>query len=79
MLLESILIAAALAPTPSWATDGPWTFVDEEARDGRNVLSFRSIVLRSEPAQPVDTEDLSDEDVSYALVLIGPSPDTART
>ena len=51
-MMTILLLSAALAAPPS-----EWTFVDETTRDGRSMVTFRTVELAASPTRPLDAAD----------------------
>src|SRR5437660_4457452 len=65
MCWASILMAP---PDPP----GDWTFVDEAARDGRSVLTYRTVELAESPPWPLHPDDKPAAGSTYGTVGLGP-------
>jgi len=71
--LVPALVLAALNACPAYA-QSEFALVDETSFDGQDVLHFRSVVLRDEPARPILSEQTFEPDTRYGLLPVGDTP-----
>jgi hypothetical protein len=64
-----LLSAALLAPA---APPGDWTFVDETTRDGRSLVTFRTVELSDTPTRPLDPADKPPAGSKFGSAGVGP-------
>jgi hypothetical protein len=65
-----LLLTAALAAPAD--PRGDWKFVDESARDGRSVVTFRTVELADSPTRPLHTDDNPPAGSKFGSVGVGP-------
>jgi hypothetical protein len=63
-----LLLAASIAAPPG----SDWKFVDESKRDGRSVVTFRTVVLSGTPSRPLHPDDKPPQGARFGSVGIGP-------
>jgi hypothetical protein len=63
-----IALLAALALPPG----GGWTFVDEAFRDGRQVVTFRTVELADTPTRPLHRDDVPPAKARFGTLALGP-------
>lgn len=66
LLLLSVVLAAP--PDPP----GDWKFIDESARDGRSVLTFRTVELADAPTRPLHADDKPPAGSKFGSAGVGP-------
>src|SRR5438128_9312 len=69
-MMSILLLSTALAAPPSPA--GDWTFVDEAARNGRSMVTFRTVELAATPTRPLDAADKPPAGSRFGSVGVGP-------
>jgi hypothetical protein len=62
-----LLAVGLLAPSP-----GGWNFVDESTREGRSVVTFRTVELADSPSRPLHPDDRPPAGSRYGSVALGP-------
>lgn len=62
------LLAAAAPPDPP----GDWKFVDEAARAGRSVVTYRTVELADAPTSPLHADDKPPAGAKFGSVGLGP-------
>src|SRR5262245_65404277 len=65
-----LLLAGVLTAPPD--PPGDWKFVDEATRDGRSVLSFRTVELAEAPTRPISADDKPPAGSRFGSVGVGP-------
>jgi hypothetical protein len=65
-----LLLAGVLAAPPD--PPGDWKFVDEATRDGRSVLTYRTVELAEAPTRPLSADDKPPAGARYGSVGVGP-------
>jgi hypothetical protein len=63
-----VLLAAAVAAPPG----SDWKFIDESARDGRSVVTFRTVELADTPTRPLHPDDMPPAGAKFGSVGLGP-------
>jgi hypothetical protein len=63
-----LLLAASVVAAP--ASD--WEFVDESSRDGRSVVTFRTVELADAPSRPLHPDDRPPAGSRFGSVALGP-------
>src|SRR3954469_332693 len=51
---------------------GDWAFVDEAARDGRGVVTFRTVEMADAPTRPLHPGDTPPAGAKFGSVGVGP-------
>src|SRR5262245_18446649 len=65
-----LLLAGVLTAPPD--PPGDWKFVDEATRDGRSVLSFRTVELAEAPTRTLSADDKHPAGSQFGSVGVGP-------
>src|SRR5713101_542777 len=66
-MMTILLLSAALSAPP-----GDWTFVDEAARGGRSMVTFRTVELAATPTRSLDPADKAPAGARFGSVGVGP-------
>ena len=61
-----------LALCLAYQPDDPWTFKDEVQRDGRSILTFRTLELTDTPGTPFHKDDQPPPGAKYGTIALGP-------
>jgi hypothetical protein len=63
-----LLLTAALVAAPP----GDWKFVDELVRDGRSVMTYRTVELAEVPSHPLHADDRAPAGSRFGSIALGP-------
>jgi hypothetical protein len=67
-MVPLFLLAASVAAQPA----SGWKFVDESTRDGRSVVTFRTVELADAPSRPLHPDDRPPAGSRFGSVRLGP-------
>src|SRR6266702_1925776 len=65
--------AFCLALCLAFPPDDVWTFRDEAQREGRSVVTFRTVELTDAPGKPLHADDRPPPEVKHGTIALGPS------
>jgi hypothetical protein len=68
-MIKLLLITSGLAAPPADA----WRFVDESARAGRSIVTYRTIDLADAPARALEPADTPPAGSRYGVIALGPA------